>query len=533
VGQKSVRGFAASKRQRVVDSLRESRLVFPMQTRWIKIAAGVIVLALAIPGVVIATHWPFTRTSVIEGLEQTLASTVEVKEFRATYFPPGCVMEGVTLRRNLDGNAPAIAIADRVTIRGSYRGFLTFTKRIPRIKVEGLRVLVSPQSERAGNQALPARTDRSRVVVGEITADAAVLEFASREAGAPPAKFEIHHLTVNEVGHERAMAFHAALRNQTPPGEIHTDGQLGPLRRDDPGKTPISGEYVFEHADLGVFPAIGGTLGSTGKFGGVLEQLEVAGNTDVPNFEVDRSPHTVHLKTEFAATLNGMNGNVELKSVRVEFGKTSLKVHGEIAGKGGGAGKTVTLDGTQQQGTIEDWMRLLAKAEHPAMAGAMNFHTQVQVPPGERRFIERVNLQGDFVIGSADFTKPSTQQEVDKLSHMATGGKPDEPPPVDVAENMKGHVEMKNAIATFTDLYFGVPGALAHMHGTYEILTEKIDFHGDLRVDSKLSKGSTGIKAVFLKVAEPFFKKRKQGEVVPIKMGGTFSHPSYGLDIVK
>jgi hypothetical protein len=503
-----------------------------MQTRWIKIAAGVMVVALAIAGVVIATHWPFTRTSVIEGLEQTFASTVEVKEFRATYFPPGCVMEGVTFRRNLDGNAPPIAVADRVMIRGSYLGFLTFTRRIPSIKLEGLRVLVSPQSERAGNQALPARTDQTRVLVGEITADGAVLEFASREAGAPPAKFEIHQVTVNEVGHNRAMAFRAALRSPTPPGEIHVDGELGPLRRDDPGKTPVSGQYVFEHADLGVFPAIGGTLGSTGKFGGVLEQLEVAGNTEVPNFELDRSKHAVQLKTEFAATVNGLNGDVALKSVLVEFGKTSLSARGEIAGGAGRPGKTVTLAGTQQQGTIEDWLRLLAKAEYPAMAGAMNFHTHVQVPVGERQFIERVILEGDFVIGSADFTKPSTQQEVDKLSHVARG-KPDEAPPLDVAGNMKGRVEMKNAIVTFTDLYFGVPGALAHMHGTYEILTEKIDLHGDLRVDSKLSKGSTGIKAIFLKVAEPFFKKKKHGEIVPIKMGGTFSHPSYGLDVVK
>ena len=193
------------------------------------------------------------------------------------------------------------------------------------------------------------------------------------------------------------------------------------------------------------------------------------------------------------------------------------------------------LDGTQQQGTIQDWLRLLAKAEHPAMEGPMTFRAQAQVPPGERQFIERVNLQGDFVIGSADFTKPSTQKQVDNLSQVAMGGKPmpDEAPPVGVEANMKGHVEMKNAIATFTDLYFGVPGALAHVHGTYGILTEKIDLHGDLRVDSKLSKGATGIKAVLLKVAEPFFKKKRHGEIVPIKMGGTFSHPSYGLDVVK
>jgi hypothetical protein len=90
---------------------------------------------------------------------------------------------------------------------------------------------------------------------------------------------------------------------------------------------------------------------------------------------------------------------------------------------------------------------------------------------------------------------------------------------------------MKNAIATFKDLYFGVPGALAQMHGTYEILTEKIDLHGTLRVDNKLSKGSSGFKAALLKVAEPFFKKKKHAEIVPIKMGGTFNQPTYGLDI--
>lgn len=144
-----------------------------------------------------------------------------------------------------------------------------------------------------------------------------------------------------------------------------------------------------------------------------------------------------------------------------------------------------------------------------------------------------MNLQGDFVIGSADFTKPTTQEAVDNLSQVALGGKPNEAPPAEVAENMKGHVEMKNAIATFSDLYFGVPGALAHMHGTYGILTEKIDLHGNLRVDRKLSKGSTGIKAALLKVAEPFFKKKNQGEIVPIKMDGTFEHPSYGLEVIK
>jgi hypothetical protein len=510
-------------------------LELSIKVRWIKIAAAVVAVALVIAGLVIATHWPFTRESVVQALEQTFASSVEVKSFRVTYFAPGCVMEGVTFRRNGDRDVPAIATVERLTIQGSYVGFFTIPKRIPRVRVEGLHVFASARSERAGKEAQAgAGGDQTKVIIGEINADGAVVEFASGQAGATPLKFEIHKLTLNGAGHGREMAFHAALRNPTPPGDIRSDGRFGPLRRDDPGKTPASGNYVFEHADLGAFAAVGGTLSSTGKFGGVLEQLEVEGNADVPNFEVDRTHgHAAHLKTEFAATVNGMEGDVALKSVNLEFGKTSLMAHGEVADKAGVAGKTVTLAGTQQKGTIQDWLWLLAKAEHPAMTGAMNFHVQAQVPPGEQDFIQRVNLQGDFVIGSADFTKPTTQEAVDNLSQVALGEKPTEAPPAEVAENMKGHVEMKNAIATFTDLYFGVPGALAHMHGTYGILTEKIDLHGNLRVDNKLSKGSTGIKAALLKVAEPFFKKKNQGEIVPIKMDGTFEHPSYGLEVIK
>jgi AsmA-like C-terminal region len=518
-----------------------------MKNRWIKIGAAVVVAVLAMAAVVIGSHWPFTRDAVVQALEQTFASSVDVQSFRGTYFTPGCVMGGVTFRRNLDGRGPAIATAAKLTIKGSYAGFFTFPKRISRVTVEGLQVFASAESERLGKQALPsAEADQTKVVIGEITADGTVLEFSSGEQGAVPAKFEIHKLTLNGAGDDRAMAFHAALKIPTPPGEIRADGQFGPLQRDDVGKTAASGEYTLEHADLGVFPAIGGTLSSNGKFGGVLSQLEVEGETETPNFEVDRSGHAVDLKTHFAATVDGMNGDVALKSVRIGFGKTALFARGNVAGKpaegkaganpdASQGGKTVSLAGTQQNGTIQDWLKLLAKAEHPAMTGAMEFRAQVRVPPGERSFIQRVNLTGDFTIGSAGFTKPTTQKAVDNLSQVAQGAKPEDDP-ASIEESMQGHVEMKNAQVTFTDLYFGVPGARAHMHGTYGILTEKIDLHGHLRVDHKLSNGSSGVKGALLKVAEQFFrssKKVQHAEIVPIKMGGTFSQPTYGLDILK
>src|SRR5271155_558815 len=120
-----------------------------MSARWIKIGLVLFVAAIGVGGILVATHWPFTRGSVIGSLEQRFASTVEFKTFRVTYFTPGCVAEGVTFRRNADRDAPAIATVARLTIEGSYAGFFMFPKRLRRVTLEGLHVLVSPQSERA------------------------------------------------------------------------------------------------------------------------------------------------------------------------------------------------------------------------------------------------------------------------------------------------------------------------------------------------------------------------------------------------
>jgi hypothetical protein len=263
-----------------------------------------------------------------------------------------------------------------------------------------------------------------------------------------------------------------------------------------------------------------------------LGQLQVAGNADVPDFNVTSSVHTVHVKTEFQAVVNGMNGDVSLQSVKAQFDQTALVARGEVAGQGNADAKTVSLMVSEQKGRIEDWLALLTKKHHPAMNGAMTFRTQIQVPPGSRGFLERINLKGDFEIAAAEFHKPETQGAVDNLSRIAQGEKQSDDPE-SVFENMNGHVEMSNAVANFSDLYFGVPGARAHMHGTYGIVTGKIDLHGNLRVDSKLSKGESGVKSVFLKVVEPMMKKKKAGEIVPVKIDGTIAQPSYGLDLIK
>jgi len=118
----------------------------------------------------------------------------------------------------------------------------------------------------------------------------------------------------------------------------------------------VAGSYLSQHADLGVFSGIGGTLSSTGKFNGVLERIEVEGSTDVPDFQVTRSDHAVHLKTQFHAMVNGMDGEVALQSAQIQFGRTLVVSQGEVANKAGSVGKAVSLSGTEVQGRVQDWV---------------------------------------------------------------------------------------------------------------------------------------------------------------------------------
>jgi len=486
----------------------------------------------AVAGILlVASRWPFTRETIVSTLQEEFSSTVEFKTFQGTYFTPGCVAEGVTFRRNSDRNAPPIATIEKLTIQGGYWGLFTTPNRVRRVRIEGLRMFVSPGSERTANDFRPSgNLEQFSLIIDEIIADGSVVEFASDEPGTESLKYAIHKLTLDSVADDRPMSFHATLQNAKPPGEIRTDGQFGPLRAQNVGHTVLSGSYTFQHADLGVFPGIAGTLSSTGKFNGVLEQIEVEGSTDAPNFQVTRSNHPVHLRTQFHANVNGMDGDVALQLVGAQFERTSVASQGEVATKASSEGKTVSLRATEVQGRIEDWLRLLSKTKRPALTGAMNFRAQILVSPGGRDFIERVNLQGDFGIDWVSFTRPTTQEKVDTLSQVGQGEK-DNDDLASVVGNLKGHVLLKDTIATFPDLFLSVPGALAHVHGTYGMLTQQVNFHGTLQVDSKLSKGSKGMKSFLLKFVEPFLKKKNAGEIVPIKIGGTFRHPSYGLDL--
>jgi len=164
------------------------------------------------------------------------------------------------------------------------------------------------------------------------------------------------------------------------------------------------------------------------------------------------------------------------------------------------------------------------------MSGAVTIRANVEVPSGELPFLKRVSLRGSFGIGGGEFSQSSTQQGVNKLSAGARGEK-DPSDPETVLTDLSANVALNNGLARLADLSFGVPGASARLSGTYDLIHYKIDLHGQMKLDSKISNTTSGTKAVLLKMMDPLFKKRKKGEILPVRISGTFEKPSFGLDI--
>ena len=189
-----------------------------------------------------------------------------------------------------------------------------------------------------------------------------------------------------------------------------------------------------------------------------------------------------------------------------------------------------------KDGRIQDLLLFFTKSPQAPMSGMVSFNAKVSLPPGQKPFLTKVELQGDFGIDAGSFTKSDTQQGVNSLSQGALGDKnhktdDDDSDPRNVLSDLKGHVSLKNGIATFSNLSFGVPGALAQMQGTYNLISEKIDLHGTLKTEAEISKTTHGIKSLMLKVLDPFFKNKPSGYLAPVKITGTYDHPKFGLDL--
>ena len=493
--------------------------------RWLTVGALVLVAGFTVAAALVLMHWPFRREAIAQDLADGAAGKVEMKSFRETYFPPGCVAEGVTFRLP-SGRAPLVSVR-RLTIEGSYLGLLS--RRVNRIIAEGLLVSIEtgPGTRTQPNHSTEQRAAKKSTLLKEVIADGAVLQLRPAQPGSEQLIFRMRKLRLTGFAVDRGGEFETLFENPLPPAMIEATGHIGRLRGRSLAQIPVEGQFTLDKANLGVFRAIAGTLSAKGQFNGVLDRIAVRGTTQMPDFEVTETRHRMPMTLAFHAVVNGMTGDVSLQELQGRIQNTVIAGKGTVLGK---PGKTVTAGFTSTQGRIEDLFMLFSKDPRSPISGAIRFRMTAHVPPEKRKFVDKITGEGDFDIPEARFTSENTQFNVDKLSEHARGDTKDKDIEQVVA-HLKGHVTMREGVATFSDSTFSVPGGTALASGTYRFLDHRVDLKGTLRMEAKLSQATTGMKSFFARFINSRFETRNAGAELPITVTGTSKHPQFHVDL--
>jgi hypothetical protein len=498
--------------------------------RIVLLVALLLVLAGAIVTAILVRHAdPWLRQRAIQLLQEKFHSDVDLKEFHVGVFPDIRV-EGAGLQLRHEGRTDVPPLISIDSFHADMSLSALWQKkpwRVEHIRLNRLVIQVPPRGERRPG---PWSGERDiAILVNELTAEDCQLILLPKSANKEPNVFDIHHLDMRSVGLHRPASFNAQLTNAVPPGEIDTKGSFGPWNPDDPGQTPLGADYIFSNANLDVFKGIGGILSSTGKFGGVLSELEVEGKTSTPDFQVDIAGHRVDLQTIFNATVDGTNGNTILHPVKAHFLHTDLTAKGGVVKVPGQNGRTIALDVSISGGRLEDLMQLAVKSAQPPLTGRMDLHTKLEIPPGKRDIAEKLKLKGAFYVTNGAFTNPEVRAKIASLSRRGLG-RPQEQDAGSSISSLSGNFALNSGTASFEKLTFSVPGARIELAGSFGLENEQLDFHGTLHLQAKISQTTTGIKSLLLKPVDPFF--RKNGETqIPIKVTGTREHPQFGLEL--
>jgi hypothetical protein len=270
---------------------------------------------------------------------------------------------------------------------------------------------------------------------------------------------------------------------------------------------------------------------ATGQFSGPLSRIKTHGAVNVSGFRVEGSNHSVPLATTFEAQVNGTNGDVMLTPAVASFRRTRIEVRGWIAEHGGEQGKSANFDVAVPAGRVDDLLYLFTK-DQPGMSGNVTLNGKFLWPPGPRKFLEKIRMDLVFGMNRSRFTNPNTQDSINRISESAQGEKKkqQEEDPRTVLSRLRGNIQLRNAIAVISNASFQVPGADAKVHGTYNLLNQRVDLHGTLDTQGHLSDTTSGFKALVLKVVTPLFKKRGSTRIVAFRITGAYGDTSVGID---
>jgi hypothetical protein len=545
------------------------------------------VFAVLIAAVSVALHRaePLLRAEIVSKLEQQFHSRVELDSFHMSLagglraegkglriWPPAEV-NGVTVPAASSGK-PLISLDDF-----RFRAPLHYSPdepiHISVVQLKGLTVDMPPKSrfthakkeQTEGADKSKVRQALIRFDVGSIVCEDTNLILETDKPGKLPLEFEIAKLKLTDIQAGGTMKFNGDLTNARPVGTILTAGTFGPWSVEDPGESPITGEYSFKNANLGDFKGIAGTLNSTGKYTGTLRNLIVDGVTDTPNFQLSHFGSPLPLHTEFHARVDGTNGDTWLEPVNATLGQSHFTAQGEIvrvaqigsqtgsqAGSNGGKpspgvaehepdaksgtgplikGHDISLKVNVPRGRMEDFMRLTSKSGTPLMTGWLTLTASIDIPPGKESVHQRIKLKGKFSLDDALFTSEAIESKIADLSLRGQGDPKQAKDPGgagDIHSAMAGDFTMAGGVITLPNLTYTVPGAHIDLSGTYGVEGGALDFKGTAKMQATVSQMLGGWKGFLAKPIDGLFKKDGAGTEVPIHIDGTRDHPQFGID---
>ena len=498
-----------------------------------RIHATEAITAAAIALAMIVVHlafffWPFRYRTVHPLLEQVFQSKVTVTYYHRTYFPhPGFVAEGVTFYRHGDTRIPPLAKVKRMTVEGQWGMLLFHPHLLYEIRLEDLHVQIPPAGTKARGMDFDngvVETSQSKLKIETICADGTVLDFLRH--GDSPIRFEFPALQIHDLEAGRPMQFSLQVNTPGPQGVVLAGGKMGPFRTDSYLTTPLDGTYQLQTADLSHLQGLAGHVQGGGRFSGTFSRIEVDGTAAIPDFHADDA-NQVRLDAQYQAVVNGMTADVQIESARVKTGTSLITAKGTIAG----SPKRVAVTFATQGAEVQDLLLMVEKS-HPQMAGKVNFDATAEFGSGPQLFLQRLQLKGNVAVEGLRFVDAKKQENMDAFSDRVSkddsqsGG---DPPGATLAARSETRIE--RGMAYFPDIRADLPGADAHLHGTFNLLNTKVHLEGKIALQQGISHATTGWKSMLLKPLSPLFKKKHAGAVVPIAVTGTAAKPKVGADI--
>lgn len=519
--------------------------------KWLIGIAGIAMLgmvSLFVAAFILARRYePYIHRQALEYLEKRFDSEVELATLRV-HLPKTSPLHllltkgrgalarveggGILLRHKGRRDVPPMFSIRKFRFEVELGNLFDTQKIIPSVLLEGMEITVPPKGERPNLNvhSSPGNGNESQieVLIKEVMISDARLVILPKDSRKIPLEFAIHNLRLRWYGRGAAMQYDATLTIPKPPGAIRSIGNFGPWKAAEPGDTPLSGDYTFGNADLGVFAAIAGILSSTGHFEGTLDTIRAKGQASVPDFRLKKVGNSVPLITQFEVLVDGTNGNTILQPVSASLGTTKFTTGGGIIKHEGDLRRAISLDVLMPRGDLRDLLRLAMKG-NPFMEGRIFLKTKIDIPPLTGKVREKLRLDGRFEVRQGKFLNSATQDNIDNLSRRGQG-RPNSEEIDEVVSGMKGTFKLENEVIRFRSLSFGVPGAKVDLKGSYDLHRDSLDFHGTLKLQARVSQTMTGWKRWVMKPVDPFFAREGAGTFFHIEVTGKSKAPKFGLD---